>query len=104
MFELMKDLQGVYVYACPRNLCTHVTSCDTPSPGMGESNCAWTRPLLLRRDVMLAAAAIYKELYGNEEGEGSGGVPATFQLLYFIGWKPHPSQVSGSHSLEALQV
>lgn len=27
--------------------------------------------------------------YGNEDGS----VPATFQLLYFIGWKPDPSQV-----------
>lgn len=60
--------------------------------GMGESNCAWTRPLLLRRDVMVAAATLYQDLYGNKEG---GTIPATFQLLYFIGWKPHPSQVSG---------
>ncbi len=67
---------------------------------MGESNCAWTRPLLLRRDVMLAAAAIYKEMYGGR-GKGVGGegdevdsIPATFKLLYFIGWKPHPSQVN----------
>ena len=61
---------------------------------MGESNCAWTRPLLLRRDVMTAAAALYENLYGNTESdEGAKGIPATFQLLYFIGWKPHPSQV-----------
>lgn len=31
-----------------------------------------------------------EELYGNEDGS----IPATFQLLYFIGWKPHPSQAS----------
>ena len=69
--------------------------------GMGETNCAWTRPLLLKRSVMYAAAAIYHEMYGVEQGEelqggGGGGervVPATFQLLYFIGWKPHQSQV-----------
>ena len=30
------------------------------------------------------------EMYGNEDGS----VPATFQLLHFIGWKPHQSQVS----------
>lgn len=59
--------------------------------GMGESGCAWSRPSLLRRKAMVAAAAIYKDLYGNQEGTS---VPATFQLLYFIGWKPHPSQVS----------
>ena len=27
--------------------------------------------------------------YGNEDGS----VPATFQLVYFIGWKPDPSQL-----------
>ena len=79
MFELIHDLRG-----------------------MGETNCAWTRPLLLKHSVMNAAAAIYHEMYGVEQGvepgTGSGGgdkvIPATFQLLYFIGWKPHKSQVS----------
>jgi hypothetical protein len=28
------------------------------------------------------------EMYGNDKG-----VPATFQVIYFIGWRPHPSQV-----------
>uniref|UniRef100_A0A8C1TFE8 Arginine-hydroxylase NDUFAF5, mitochondrial n=1 Tax=Cyprinus carpio TaxID=7962 RepID=A0A8C1TFE8_CYPCA len=28
------------------------------------------------------------EMYGNEDGS----VPATFQILYMIGWKPHESQ------------
>lgn len=65
MLEVMRDLQG-----------------------MGESNCAWNRKLLLQRDTMLAAAAIYKEMYGNEDRS----VPATFQILYMIGWKPHDSQ------------
>uniref|UniRef100_A0A3B1IXE8 Arginine-hydroxylase NDUFAF5, mitochondrial n=1 Tax=Astyanax mexicanus TaxID=7994 RepID=A0A3B1IXE8_ASTMX len=65
MLEVMSDLQG-----------------------MGESNCAWNRRSLLHRDTMLAAAAIYKEMYGNEDGS----VPATFEILYMIGWKPHESQ------------
>ncbi|XP_048456531.1 arginine-hydroxylase NDUFAF5, mitochondrial isoform X2 [Rhincodon typus] len=65
IFEIMEDLQG-----------------------MGESNCAWSRKPLLHRDTMLAAAAIYKEMYGND----NGSVPATFQILYMIGWKPHESQ------------
>ncbi|XP_067297027.1 arginine-hydroxylase NDUFAF5, mitochondrial [Pseudorasbora parva] len=56
--------------------------------GMGESNCAWNRKSLLQRDTILAAAAIYKEMYGSEDGS----VPATFQILYMIGWKPHDSQ------------
>ncbi|KAI4880082.1 hypothetical protein NFI96_025376, partial [Prochilodus magdalenae] len=65
MLEVMSDLQG-----------------------MGESNCAWNRKSLLHRDTILAAAAVYKEMYGNEDGS----VPATFEILYMIGWKPHESQ------------
>ncbi|XP_078261787.1 arginine-hydroxylase NDUFAF5, mitochondrial isoform X2 [Rhinoraja longicauda] len=65
IFEVMEDLQG-----------------------MGESNCAWNRKSMLHRDTILAAAAIYKEMYGNKDGS----VPATFQILYMIGWKPHESQ------------
>ncbi|KAG0301186.1 hypothetical protein BGZ98_008556 [Dissophora globulifera] len=55
---------------------------------MGESNAVINRRGLLKRDTMLAAAAIYKELYGNPDGT----VPATFQILYMIGWKPSPTQ------------
>ncbi|XP_058236402.1 arginine-hydroxylase NDUFAF5, mitochondrial [Hemibagrus wyckioides] len=65
MFEVLCDLQG-----------------------MGESNCAWNRKALLHRDTILAAAAVYKEMYGNEDGS----VPATFDILFMIGWKPHESQ------------
>ncbi|XP_067441773.1 arginine-hydroxylase NDUFAF5, mitochondrial [Thunnus thynnus] len=60
----------------------------TDLQGMGESNCAWNRRSLLHRDTILAAAAIYKEMYGNEDGS----IPATFEILYMIGWKPHDSQ------------
>lgn len=28
-------------------------------------------------------------MYGNEDGS----IPATFEILYMIGWKPHESQV-----------
>ncbi|XP_046383435.1 arginine-hydroxylase NDUFAF5, mitochondrial [Ischnura elegans] len=65
MFELMWDLKG-----------------------MGESNAALNRPLHLGRDVAFAAASIYKTLYGNDDGS----IPATFQIFYFIGWKPDASQ------------
>ncbi|TWW59145.1 Arginine-hydroxylase NDUFAF5, mitochondrial [Takifugu flavidus] len=60
--------------------------------GMGESNCAWNRKGLLHRDTVLAAAAIYKEMYGNADGS----VPATFEILYMIGWKPHHSQAKAA--------
>ncbi|XP_047916913.2 arginine-hydroxylase NDUFAF5, mitochondrial isoform X1 [Anser cygnoides] len=65
LFEIMEDLQG-----------------------MGESNCSWNRKPLLHRDTMLAAAAIYREMYGNSDGT----VPATFQIFHMIGWKFHESQ------------
>lgn len=54
---------------------------------MGESNAARNRSLHLSRDKMLAAAAIYQELYGKEDK-----IPATFQVFYMVGWKPDPSQ------------
>ncbi|XP_069024177.1 arginine-hydroxylase NDUFAF5, mitochondrial [Embiotoca jacksoni] len=60
----------------------------TDLQGMGESNCAWNRRSLLHRDTILAAAAVYKEMYGNKDGS----VPVTFEILYMIGWKPHESQ------------
>ncbi|KAG0262804.1 hypothetical protein DFQ27_002117 [Actinomortierella ambigua] len=55
---------------------------------MGESNAVLTRRAFLKRDTMMAAAAIYQEMYGNPDGS----VPATFQILYMIGWKPSPTQ------------
>lgn len=64
MFELMWDLKG-----------------------MAENNAAFNRPLHLSRDTMLAAASIYKDLYAKEDG-----VQATFQIIYFVGWKPAPTQ------------
>lgn len=81
MFELMWDLKG-----------------------MGENNCSWSRSQHLNRDVMVAASAIYRQLYGSDEK-----VPATFQILYFLGWKPDPSQPqpaqrgSATHSLKQLE-
>ncbi|XP_052749041.1 arginine-hydroxylase NDUFAF5, mitochondrial isoform X1 [Galleria mellonella] len=60
---------------------------------MGESNAAHTRPLRLSRDVQFSAAAIYDEMYGKDFPErNSRGVPATFQIINFLGWKPDPSQ------------
>ncbi|XP_055380823.1 arginine-hydroxylase NDUFAF5, mitochondrial [Condylostylus longicornis] len=64
MFELMYDLKG-----------------------MSENNAALNRPLHLSRDVMMAAAAIYNEMYQKENG-----VSATFQIIYFVAWKPGPNQ------------
>lgn len=55
---------------------------------MGESNAVVGRRHILHRDTLAAASAIYKALHGNEDGS----VPATFQVIYVIGWKPAPNQ------------
>ncbi|XP_076237363.1 arginine-hydroxylase NDUFAF5, mitochondrial [Calliopsis andreniformis] len=69
MFELMWDLKG-----------------------MAENNAVRNRKLRLNKDTILAAAAIYKELYGKTKEDGTPFVPATFQIIYLLGWKPDPSQ------------
>lgn len=55
--------------------------------GMGEGNAAFNRPLNVHRDVLAAAAMIYKDLYGTDKG-----ITATFQILYLVGWKPCATQ------------
>ncbi|CAH8431518.1 unnamed protein product [Schistosoma turkestanicum] len=61
---------------------------------MGESNATIHRPLRLNRDVLLAASAIYNEKFSvpREDKESERCIPATYRLLFFIGWKPDPSQ------------
>ena len=55
---------------------------------MGESNAALRRePGAISREVLLATEAIYKELYGETQEDGSVAVPATFRTIYMIGWK-----------------
>lgn len=64
---------------------------------MGESNAILGRRAQISRDVLLSAEAIYQseygwmsnltqDLYGNEDGS----VPATFSLVWMVGWKPGP--------------
>ncbi|KAF8559137.1 S-adenosyl-L-methionine-dependent methyltransferase [Imleria badia] len=55
---------------------------------MGEGNAILGRRHFLHRDTLAAASAIYQELHGNEDGS----IPATFQVIYMIGWKPSPTQ------------
>ncbi|KYQ56262.1 hypothetical protein ALC60_04876 [Trachymyrmex zeteki] len=69
MFELMSDLKG-----------------------MAENNAARNRNLHLPRDTLIAAASIYKELYGKTREDNTAFVPATFQIIYMLGWKPDESQ------------
>ncbi|KAI6088894.1 S-adenosyl-L-methionine-dependent methyltransferase [Hypoxylon rubiginosum] len=56
---------------------------------MGESSAVLGREMGgIQRDVLLANDAIYRELHGNEDGT----VPATFRMIYMIGWKESEDQ------------
>lgn len=57
--------------------------------GMGETNALdRVRPApLLRRTVTAMAAA-----YQSQFADGSGRVPATFEIIYMTGWRPAPGQ------------
>lgn len=54
---------------------------------MGESNAIAGRRAMISRDVLIAAEAIYKELYQKEEGS----VPATFQIIFMVSGEMTPT-------------
>lgn len=57
--------------------------------GMGAANATWNRPMKpTRRSVLLEAARLYQEKFSGRERR----IPATFQIIYAIGWSPHDSQ------------
>lgn len=58
---------------------------------MGEANAALRREAgPISRDVLLATESIYRELYGEEQEDGTVALPATFRTIYMIGWKESP--------------
>lgn len=72
---------------------------------MGENNAAFNRPLHINRDVLMAAAAIYKDMYGKVSlwtipfyfvlrsfFFQDDQIPGTFQIIYLVAWKPSPDQ------------
>lgn len=57
--------------------------------GMGATNATLNRSMKpLRKSVLMEAARLYHERYGDADGR----VPATFEIIYAIGWAPHASQ------------
>jgi NADH dehydrogenase [ubiquinone] 1 alpha subcomplex assembly factor 5 len=55
----------------------------------GESNAVLGREMgAISREVLLANDAIYRELHGNEDGS----IPATFRIIYMIGWHESADQ------------
>ncbi|KAK6510347.1 hypothetical protein TWF506_009461 [Arthrobotrys conoides] len=65
---------------------------------MGEANTVLGRRKSLAglsKDVLIGLEGIYKELHGRAEDGGSGGeagIPATFRIIYMIGWKEGTGQ------------
>jgi len=61
--------------------------------GMGENTAAIHRHYNVGAETMLAMASIYQHEYG-EPDKTTGGtiIPATFQVIYLIGWSPDSSQ------------
>lgn len=60
---------------------------------MGESN-ATVQMGTLSKDVLLANEAIYRELHKEEidAEHGESGIPATFRIIFMIGWKEGAGQ------------
>lgn len=69
-----------------------------PAPNVRRAYTPRQRPFFAlceihyNRDAFVAASAVYTAMYGREADDGALVVPATFQLLWMIGWAPHQSQ------------
>ncbi|CED84030.1 Predicted methyltransferase [Phaffia rhodozyma] len=60
---------------------------------MGEGNAILGRRTFLKRDTLISASAIYEALHGvpSENGQTTN-IPATFEVIFLMGWKPADSQ------------
>lgn len=66
----------------------HISALMSDLQAMGEANAALRRGSgPLSREVLLATEAIYRELYGEEQDNGTITIPASFRIIYMIGWK-----------------
>lgn len=59
---------------------------------MGEQNSLASRSNYLPKDVLLAANEICKSLHGEESDDGTVTIPATFNVIFMIGWKKSDTQ------------
>ncbi|GEQ68959.1 hypothetical protein JCM33374_g2629 [Metschnikowia sp. JCM 33374] len=59
---------------------------------MGEQNSLIARANSLPRDVLLAANEICKSLHGERGLDGEVTIPATFNVIFMIGWKKSETQ------------
>ena len=61
---------------------------------MGEANASLRRREYTGKDIFLATACIYDEMFpvqSDEDGMGND-IEASAQVIYAIGWSPHASQ------------
>ena len=57
--------------------------------GMGESNALLARHRApMTRKTMIATAEAYHDLYARPDGR----IPASFDIIFMLGWSPHESQ------------
>jgi NADH dehydrogenase [ubiquinone] 1 alpha subcomplex assembly factor 5 len=64
---------------------------------MGETNAILQRRQgPISRDLLMAADAIYRALHTEGNAQGRGGIPATFRVIYMIGWAPGNNQSAPS--------
>jgi NADH dehydrogenase [ubiquinone] 1 alpha subcomplex assembly factor 5 len=57
--------------------------------GMGESNALLTRHRApMTRRIMMATAEVYHDLFARPDGR----IPASFDIVFLMGWSPHESQ------------
>lgn len=59
---------------------------------MGEQNSLVSRANHLPKDVLLAANEICKTLHGEVGEDGTVTIPATFNVIFMIGWKMSDTQ------------
>lgn len=62
---------------------------------MGETNASLRRRKYTGKDIFLAAASIYDEMFKVEGSEGDdteSDIEASAQVIFAIGWSPHTSQ------------
>ena len=62
-----------------------VASLLTDLRASGDSAAHINRPAYFGKDLLLSTEAIYRELYG--EGDNKEELPATFHVIFLIGWK-----------------
>lgn len=69
-----------------------IVSLCTELQDMGEQNSLLSRANFLPKDVLLAANEICKSLHGEEGPDGEVTIPATFNVIFMIGWKKSETQ------------